>query len=413
MCHKPKTFAGGVVASCGSCDACVAQRRMEWVARAMAEKTLHPYCYSLTLTYGSETAFQREGASMFRYGDVSDWLKNLRRQISYHHGKDKGLIRFICAGEQGSRNGRVHWHIILYSQVDLLGVGTYHAIRGGKKVQVTKPTHIISGSGEDDRKIRLDWSFWKHGFTTFQIPDQSGMSYALSYALKDQFSEEKSRGHGREGNGEEFAAGLFRPSKRPPIGWGFVAKWLQGLAERGQVSPDLQIQIPDFKGYYIPRKTIRHMTLTVLRRINQSVVRATGRNAPQWSSLIQTCINSPSDLEVLRHGEKEQDPETSETIAARNSREYHAARRDRETRKRCGSTFPCNDCLRDYAERDLARVYICPEPGDYGFFYDTRHRDAEAFRRGQKDAACGGINPLCKQKEAPHVKRCFPQSARR
>jgi len=378
----------------------------------MAEKTLHPYCYSLTLTYGNETEFQREGAQMFRYGDVADWLKNLRRQISYHFGKENGLIRFLAAGEQGSRNGRVHWHIILYTQVDLLKVGKFYGLRNFEKVQLFKPAHIITGF-DSDREIRLDWSLWKHGFTTVQIPDQSGMSYALSYALKDQFSVEKSRGHGRESNAEEFATGIFRPSKRPPIGWRFVEKWIAELAATGSVSPDLQIQVPEFKGYWTPRKTIRHMALVAMREINQDVVRRTGRNAPQWASLIETCINSPSNLEVLNYGRKEKDPETFDGQYSRNQREYLAAHRDRETRIRCGSSLPCNDCLRSYTDGELSRVFICPEPDNYGYFIDTRNRDARWFDKKQKDAAGGGCHPLCKQKKAPSVKRCFPQSASR
>lgn len=418
MCIKPKKI-NGYITSCGGCEKCLQVIKRDWVARAMAEKTLHPHCYLFALTYGSETQWQRDGAAMFRYGDVNDFLKRLRRTVEYHHGKENGLIRFICAGEQGSANGRVHYHIVIYSKIDLLQVGQYYGLKNMQKVQLTAPSDLLT-LGKGDHEVRLDWTLWPHGFVTVQMPDEQGMAYAMSYAIKDQFSHEKSKGHAREGKTETFATGVFRPSKFPPIGWEYAKQWVANLASLGQTSPDLQIQIPDLKGYWYPRGQMRKKLLALTREVNNSVYRATGRNTPQWRTLLNLTADKPSQMEILLHGQKEKDPETAETIIGKRQRESADDKRKREIARRCGSTIPCVLCLRSCESESLSGLGI--EQYQHGgaggawsfrFVGDSHH---DRLHQAQKDGACGGINPLCKLAESPSVKKVFvgsTQSARK
>lgn len=202
MCSDPKTHDGKTFA-CRVCNECIATRRHSWVARAMAEKALHPHALCLALTYSDRTEKGRDGARMFAYADVRDFLKRLRSAAHYAVEKENErrieeaghvfvetlpapVVRFLCAGEQGSRNGRCHWHLILFSNLDLLTLGEI-TLRGRK---LTDRADIMTVG---KRKRRCHWSLWADdktplGFVTFQEPDQGGMSYVLSYCLKDQFT---------------------------------------------------------------------------------------------------------------------------------------------------------------------------------------------------------------------------------
>jgi len=58
-----------------------------------------------TLTFRSAAADQ--------YADVQRWLKRVRKH------SPSGTVRYTCVSELGSRNGRFHYHVVLYCQDDL------------------------------------------------------------------------------------------------------------------------------------------------------------------------------------------------------------------------------------------------------------------------------------------------------
>ena len=123
MCSNPIT-ANNVTFACRKCNDCLTTRKNGWVARAMAEKATSAHTYSVTLTYGSDTQEKRDGAAAFRYSDVYYFLKRLRDRAKYKFGKE-AYVRFLCAGELGSQNGRCHWHIVLYSNFDIASLGSF------------------------------------------------------------------------------------------------------------------------------------------------------------------------------------------------------------------------------------------------------------------------------------------------
>lgn len=295
MCTDPQTKNGHSFA-CRVCDECIATRRHGWVARAMAEKTQFPHALCVCLTYSDHTQEGRDGAAMFAYHHVSDFLKRLR--AASERAQPGSKIRFLCAGEQGDRNGRCHWHLILFSDLDLRFLGEVKVLAKGKREKTTDPQMMMTVG---KRKRRLNWSQWPLGFCTFQQPDQGGMSYVLTYCLKDQFTHQKSKGTMREAHVENFATGLFRMSKRPAIGERYLWGILEALNKKGAVLPSLKIQIPDFSGYWHPHGNLRKMLLWGMVAINQRVLWATGANAPQWPSLLASCGDNETDLGVLKH----------------------------------------------------------------------------------------------------------------
>lgn len=314
MCSDPPTMTDpetGEVRTyaCRRCNECIATRRHGWVARAMAEKAENSHAVCVTLTYADDTQERRDAAAMFAYADIKLFLGALRaaarREAKRSNWNVVPSIRFLCAGEQGDRNGRCHWHMIIYSNFDLTRLGKFRL--RGKLVSHRRDIETVG-----KRKRRLNWTLWPHGFMTVQQPDQKAMSYVLSYCLKDQFTDEKSVGTMREAKSENFATGLFRMSKRPAIGESWLMRKLEGLESSGAVLPSLQLSIPDFGGYWHPNGLFREKLLWGLVALNQRALWATGANAPQWSSLLASCAENETDMEILNGTFKK--PETEKDI---------------------------------------------------------------------------------------------------
>lgn len=403
MCTRPiekdgKTFA------CRSCDECIATRRHGWVARAMAEKTQHAHCLVIALTYSDETEIGRQGARMFAYADVRAFFARLRaaarRYAEAERLNEVPVIRFLCAGEQGDRNGRCHWHMIVYSNVDLMKLGTFE----GRFGRVTKRADMMTVG---KRKRRLNWSLWPYGFVTLQEPDQGGMNYVLSYCLKDQFTGEKSEGTMREAKSERFATGLFRMSKRPAIGEAWLYSKMEALDAKGAVLPAVELRIPDFHGYYVPSGSFREKTLWALVALNRRVVWATGAPAPQWPSLLASCRENEADLEILNgpQTDEEEDPLEVEFGRRRSQAAGESARRD--FARRCGSAVACDWCLGFLTEAALAERGIERFEDEAGGwqYRSAPGRASLAERRAERGS---GINPDCRERGSKLARLTFP-----
>lgn len=372
--------------ACRRCDQCVATRRHGWVARAMAEKTDWPHAACITLTYSQETAEGRDAARMFCYAHVSDFLKRLRSAAAREAKRAKWnfapVVRFLCAGEQGDRNGRCHWHLILYSNFDLARLGQFR--RRGKLV-----SHRRDMITEGKRKRRLNWTLWNWGYMTLQVPDQAAMSYVLSYCLKDQFTHEKSKGTMREASSENFATGLFRMSKRPAIGENFLMRKMEALDAVGAVLPNLQIRVPDFGGYWQPSGSFREKLLWCLVALNKRALWSTGANAPQWASLVSSCRDSEADLGVLNGPQVEKINYTQLARKAGQRLESWAegfAARERDRAARSGPCY-CQACLDALSETQLETL---------GLWRVVKPRPQVAEYRAAAGSPVGAIRAVCK-----------------
>lgn len=406
MCTRPitqddKTFA------CRTCDACIATRRHGWVSRAMAEKALHPHCAVVALTYADDTQLGRDGAAMFAYADVRLFLARLRRAAAYIAKKEKWnvvpYVRFLAAGEQGSRFGRCHWHLILYTNFDLVRLGQFR-LRG--KLVAHRRDMLTVGK----RKRRLNWSLWEHGFMTLQEPDEGGMAYVLSYCLKDQFTEEKSEGTMREASSENFATGLFRMSKRPAIGEDWLMRKLESLLEKGSVLPSLQLKVPEASGYWQPNGSFRKKLLWGLVALNRRILWATGAHAPQWTSLLASCAGVPADLELL-NGEtfRQKADELTGGDLERSARIDAGETRTREVRRTCGRAVACYRCLNSASEAQLLREGIGREEaaGGHSRYYSLPGWPDFDARRS---TFISGENGLCQRRGSKENRRAFPKS---
>jgi hypothetical protein len=360
----------------------------------------------LTLTYSDETQEGRDGAAMFAYADVRAFLARLRRAAAYEAEKGKWnftpYVRFLCAGEQGDRNGRCHWHLILYTNFDLSRLGKFTL--SGKLV-----AHRADMLTVGKRKRRLNWSLWEQGFMTLQEPDEAGMAYVLSYCMKDQFTSDKAQGTMREASAENFATGLFRMSKRPAIGEDWLMRKLESLLEKGSVLPSVQLKIPDMSGYWHPSGSFMEKLLWGLVALNKRIVWATGANAPQWPSLLASCAEIPSYMEILNGSFEEQNEEYSSDLLERRARFHAGEQRTRETRRKCGSSVPCPSCLNSASAGDLRREGFGRyerENGEWGYFSLEGYPHIDARRRQD----LGRENPLCQLRGSKENRRAFPSS---
>lgn len=205
MCSQPQNINGNQFA-CGHCNNCIAARKNDWIARAMAEKATSANTYSLELTYRNDVDGNApDGARVFTFRHVQEFLKRVRSDY-YRAYRKRGELRYLVVGERGSKRDRVHWHMILFSKRPLARLGSWRCPNTGKYVKPL-PMHE-----------RVLWNFWPHGHVHFGDPDQRGIGYALKYILKDQFALSKAKGTMRESKAERYAASMFRMSKNQPSG---------------------------------------------------------------------------------------------------------------------------------------------------------------------------------------------------
>lgn len=246
----------------------------------------------VALSYNDETEHSRRSSRMFDYGDVQLFMANLRRQVEYHMER-KSVVSFIAAGEKGDRYGRCHWHLILFSEVDLLTLGRWSAPWG----PVSDRSDIITPIGSKGRNRA--WSLWDHGFVVVQEPDYGGMRYAMAYALKDQFNVRNAMGTAREASSEVFGTGYLGMSKRPPIGARYIDAVIEECRARGIVPPTRRLTVPGVERPWWPNRMLADRLLSGLAEVNESILASTGLNAFGWSTLVHEARDSDDDLEIL------------------------------------------------------------------------------------------------------------------
>ena len=196
MCIAPTNLDDGTEVGCRECWQCRKRRVNDYVGRCIAESKFSKKTYAVTLTYDAD---QGVNAVTLIYKDVQDFLKRLRK---------KHKCRYIVTGEYGSAKGRSHWHIILFFK------DSWPEVTSNK---------------------RVDWKYWKHGFSYFQEPDWKGFEYCLKYVLKDQTSRQ-SDSH-------------LAMSKKPPLGHEFFQQLAKQYVEQALVPQTYYYKFGDVRDY--------------------------------------------------------------------------------------------------------------------------------------------------------------------
>lgn len=355
MCETPNIF-DGIEVSCRECDHCAATYKNTWVARCMAELQTNPHALAFTLTYadidqpdGSTVA--PLGAMVFRYKDVQNFWKRLRKAGVKKFGKEF-QIRYVIVGEKGSRFGRCHYHGVMFSNHPIQKMGEFVGAR----------------SAGFALKRRLDWSIWGHGFVEFQPATRKGMSYALKYILKARMTAKRSKGRKREGKTEYLASSYLWCSKRPAIGAHWLWKKLHDLADKGMVPPSLRFRVPGGGDWYVSGELQRDVCLWLHELKNNS-----DRPLAGWSSLLASVSEPIENLETgefiprkpwewLTNGEQIEEVEPFEDVRATAAFEHElfaaqsrafGVQYARTTSAKCGGFGPCPDCKADFSQVEL------------------------------------------------------------
>ena len=104
-----ESYALGTYSKCGSCAICLAEKSNNWVIRNYYEEKRHKKKCFITLTYA-------ENSCILVRKDLQDFIKRLRTYIERKGSKEK--FRYFYCGEYGERNGRPHYHLIIYGWED-------------------------------------------------------------------------------------------------------------------------------------------------------------------------------------------------------------------------------------------------------------------------------------------------------
>ena len=193
--------------ACRKCKKCLNRKHTDISGRAMAELLTSDHVIALTLTYDNWTGTR---AQHLYYRDIQLLLKRLRR--------DGYKVRFLAAGEYGSKRQRAHWHVCLF----------------------------FKGKCPDFPPVETEmqhWYYWGDfpapgkktngpvplGFVYVQKPDFHGLRYVVKYAHKDQVTGKSTR--------------KVQMSLKPPLG----AQYWDVLAER-----DVAADVPFNFSYRLP-----------------------------------------------------------------------------------------------------------------------------------------------------------------
>lgn len=139
---------------CGQCIACRINRARIWTTRILLESKEHLLNSFVTLTYNDDLL---PVDCKLCKRDVQLFLKRLRRKM------EPLKVRYYCVGEYGDKNGRPHYHLMLFGVNDprlveecwkFEGYPMGHVLVG----DVTKDSarYVTGYLVKDDRKVK-EW----------------------------------------------------------------------------------------------------------------------------------------------------------------------------------------------------------------------------------------------------------------
>lgn len=226
--------------ACQKCSECRKGRVRDLTGRVLAESKYAVGSHFITLSYGVDRrmggAVDVKGANVLTYSHCQNWLKRLRN-AGYP-------MRYVLAGEYGSKNGRAHFHCILFWTREVPPV----------------PEHKL---GKDGHRRCWNDPFWEPiggGHTQWAEVNQSTARYVAKYSLKDRT--------------DEHAQGFVRVSTRPLIGAKYFDHWAklhvdQGLALKNRyytIDGSVDKQSGKLWQYYMNDAVLRYVLRSFSRQ---------------------------------------------------------------------------------------------------------------------------------------------------
>lgn len=198
---------------CGQCIGCRLERSRQWALRCIHEASLYDdNCY-ITLTYDNDHIPQDHSVDIRHY---QLFMKRLRKK---YYPK---TIRFFHCGEYGEKNGRPHYHAILFN----------HRFDDLELVK-EKPNKLYTS--ETLAKL------WGKGFVTIGEVTFESAAYVARYITKkingDKADEHYTYINEETGEFNRITPEYISMSRRPGIGSEFFTKY------RGDMYPSDYITV--------------------------------------------------------------------------------------------------------------------------------------------------------------------------
>ena len=193
----------GIVLPCEKCQDCRIRRARDWSVRCVHEAQLHDRNCFLTLTYDDEHLPADRGLVKKH---VQDFLKRLRRRLP--PGR---VVRYLAAGEYGTKQQRPHYHLLLFGE-DFLDGGTPEQFETGKGSMLYTA----------ERMRRL----WRFGFHSIGMLTPQSARYTAQYTLKKQAQQITEQARHLRTDGKKIWSvppEFLLTSRRPGLG----ARWFE------------------------------------------------------------------------------------------------------------------------------------------------------------------------------------------
>jgi len=200
---------------CGQCIGCRINRQQMWAFRCLAEASLSPHNWFLTLTYDDANLPPR---GELRHRDWQLFAKRVRRAL--------GPFRYLMCGEYGEQTKRPHYHALLFG-LDLPDVDRFSVRRG---YPVFKSATLA----------RL----WGRGLHEIGTVTPQSARYCSGYVLKD--CSAPTWLDDTTGELMSLKAPYGRMSLRPGLGDAWIRRYYPEVFTHGACyAQDTRYRIPD------------------------------------------------------------------------------------------------------------------------------------------------------------------------
>lgn len=179
---------------CGRCIGCRLEYSRQWAVRAIHEAKFHEKNSFITLTYAPE--YLPQGGTLV-VKDTQDFLKRLRKAVS------PAKVRFMCAGEYGTRYSRPHYHLLIFGY-DFPDKYPYKIVHG----------YIYYRSPQLER-------LWPFGISMIGDVTFESAAYVARYIVKKVKGSEELKDSIYQGRKAEF----MTMSRKPGIAHDWIEKY--------------------------------------------------------------------------------------------------------------------------------------------------------------------------------------------
>lgn len=179
---------------CGRCVGCRLEYSRQWAIRAIHEAKFHEHNSFITLTYAP--AFLPDDVSV-HVEHTQKFLKRLRKAIS------PIKIRFMCAGEYGTRYSRPHYHLLIFGY-DFPDKYPYKVVHG-----------YVYYRSEQLEKL------WPFGISMIGSVTFESAAYVARYIMKKVKGTDDIKDMVYQGRHPEF----MTTSRRPGIAHDWIARY--------------------------------------------------------------------------------------------------------------------------------------------------------------------------------------------